>query len=136
MGTELSAICECGFRGLTHIGSSRAQHGKTFKYPHYCDACNSLTSVDLLCKPPSCSKCSSSNVHTYASHTSSLSYDSIFNKLPTKYLRFLGFNRRDEAYDESFCYPLKKTFVLLRGKNYCPKCRNASLIFSVERMYD
>ncbi len=136
MGTELTGECSCGYGKKVYIASGRAQHGKVFKYPHFCKSCDSLISVDLLSESQICTECGSDDVHSYAASTKTLSYKSLLNRLPTEVLRAAGYHRSEVVHEETFCYPLKKWFVFLRGDHFCPKCKNQSMRFFTSMLYD
>ena len=136
MGTELTGRCKCGYTDKVYIGSGRASHGKVFKYPHYCNSCNSVTSVEMLADEKKCSNCSGTNIQSYEADTKTLSYKSLLNRLPTELLAKTGYHRTDIVHEESFCYPLKKTFVLTRGMHYCPRCKEFGMTFFTSMLYD
>jgi ribosomal protein L37AE/L43A len=136
MGTELTGACKCGYGDKVYIGSGRASHGKLFKYPHSCNTCNSLTSVDMLAVAPSCSHCNSKDIRSYAANTKTLSYKSLLNRFPTELLAKTGYHRTDVVHDESFCYPIKKTYVFLRGNHHCPRCNENTMTFFTSMLYD
>jgi predicted RNA-binding Zn-ribbon protein involved in translation (DUF1610 family) len=136
MGTELTGRCKCGCEGKVYIASGRANHGKVFSYPHYCDACNSLISIDMLGSSQGCPNCGSKDIHSYQAATKTLSYDSLLNRLPTDLLRKAGYHRASEVHDESFCYPIKKHFPLLRGFHHCPQCKDQSMAFFTSMLFD
>ena len=136
MGKQLTGECDCGYVGEVYIASGRAQHGKKFAYPHYCTSCDSLISVDLLSESQTCKVCGSGDVHSYEALTKTLSDDSFLKKLPTNFLLKIGYHRLDAVQEETFCYPLKKTFVLLRGNHFCPKCKNQSMRFFTSMLFD
>jgi ribosomal protein L37AE/L43A len=136
MGTELTGRCDCGFGNKVYIASGRAQHGKVFKYPHYCSSCHSLISVDVLSDSQICSECGSDDIHSYAASTKTLSYKSLLSRFPTEVLKAAGYHRSDVVHEETFCYPLRKTFVFLRGDHYCPKCKKSTMRFFTSMLYD
>ena len=136
MGTQLTGQCKCGYDANVYIASGRAEHGKVFNYPHHCDSCNSLTSVDLLGNNYTCYECGSDQIHSYAAPTKTLSYDSIFNRLSTELLKSAGYHRADVVHEESHCYSLRKSFVFLRGNHYCPRCKENSMRFFTSMLYD
>lgn len=136
MGKQLTGECDCGYGGEVYIASGRAQHGKVFKYPYFCNSCDSLISVDVLSQSQSCSECGSDDVHSYEALTKTLSYKSLLNRLPNEVLKTAGYHRSDVVQEETFCYPLKKTFVFLRGNHYCPKCKVNSMRFFTSMFYD
>ncbi len=136
LGIELSGDCECGYKGQVYIASGRAQHGKVFQYPHYCDACSSLTTIDMLNETKACSECGSANIHSYEALTRTLPYSSIIAYLPISLLRFLGFHRANVMREEAYCYRLNKTFIFLQGDRFCPKCKENSMQFLTTVLYD
>lgn len=136
MGKELTGTCSCGYGKKVYIASGRAEHGKVFNYPHFCESCDSLISVDVLSESQICTECGSDDVHSYAAPTKTLSYKSLLNRLPTEVLRAAGYHRSEVVQEETFCYPLKKRFVFLRGDHFCPKCKNQSMRFFTSMLYD
>ena len=136
MGAVLTGRCECGYGGEVYIASGRALHGKVFNYPYYCDSCSSLTSVDVLSQPLICKECGSIEIHSYEALTKTLPYKSLLNRLPAAVLETAGYHRSDAVHEETFCYPLKKTFVLLREDHHCPKCKENSMRFVTSIRYD
>lgn len=136
MGTELTGKCSCGYQGKVYIASGRANHGKVFKYPHYCDDCSSLTSIDILSGRVACSECDSENVHSYEATSRTLSYKSLLNKMPADLLRKAGFHRSEEVHEETYCFPINKKFVFLRGDKFCPRCKCNSMSFFTSMLYD
>ena len=125
MGLGLLGHCKCGYEKDVYIGSGFAQHGKSFEYPHYCESCNSLTSVDVLKKNPKCAECGSEDIKSYEAITKELPDD--VSGLP--YFMMKDYHKPEDVQEEDFCYPLDKTFVLLKGNHYCPRCKENSLIF-------
>lgn len=136
MGKKITGECDCGYVGEAHIASGRAQHGKVFNYPHHCNSCDSLISIDVLCKYQICNQCGSTDVKSYKSLTKTLSHNSFLSKLSTDFLLKIGYHRSDVVHEETFCYPLKKKFVLLCGDHYCPKCKSHSMRFTTSMLYD
>jgi hypothetical protein len=98
LGTELTGKCECGYGSKVYIASGRALHGKVFNYPHYCDACSSLTSVDVLSPSLVCKECGSTEIHSYEAFTKTLSHKSLLNKLPAEVLKSVGHHRSDAVH--------------------------------------
>ena len=135
MGTQLTATCTCGVNEKVYIGSGRASHGEVFQFPYFCDDCCSIESIDVLENTLNCNKCVSSSIHSYASNTKTLSFNS-FNFLNTKILKFIGFHKRDDVVEESYCYVLKKYFVITKDKHYCPKCNEKNLTFHISALFD
>lgn len=136
MGTELTGQCSCGYKGKVYIGSGRAEHGKLFKFPHYCGSCNSLTSVDMLGEEIKCAECGSPEIYSYAAPTKTLAYNSLLNRLPLEMLKKAGYHKSEAVHDESFCYPIKKSFPFLRGNHFCPRCKEQSMTFFTSMLYD
>ena len=129
MGRELLGYCKCGYGKEVCIGGGFS--GKSFEFPHYCESCNSLTSVDVFKKKPKCTECGSKDIKSYEAITKELPKDV---RLPS----FLtnGYHKREDVQVENFCYSLDKTFVLLKGKHYCPRCKENSLMFPITCFFD
>lgn len=136
MGTQLTGQCGCGYEANVFIASGRANHGKVFKYPHYCDDCSSMTSIDILSGSNNCTECGGQNVHSYEASTKTLSYESLLNKLPTELLRKAGYHRSEDVHEETYCYPITKKFVFLRGAHHCPRCGGQTMKFFTSMLFD
>jgi Zn finger protein HypA/HybF involved in hydrogenase expression len=128
MGTGLKATCSCNYAAEASIGSSRAEHGKVFRFPHVCNDCQTVGSVDVLSEDPACDKCGSTNVTSYETKTK-LVPNRLLEKLGKDFLRKRGFHLQQEELDPSYCYVLEKTFTLLKWNNQCPKCKENELTF-------
>jgi|GEM_PF-986184 len=126
MGTSYAANCKCGYEGSAVVGSGRAHHGKVFKYPHACDHCLAVVSIDMLSGDLACPKCGNPNVKAY---------DTPIEK-PKK--RFFFWQKKivKPWAAESNCYVLKKTFALPLGPCYCPCCQAPSLRFTISMLFD
>ena len=128
MGTGLKGTCTCGYEAEASIGSSRAGHGKVFRFPHFCNDCQTVGSVDVLSERPACDNCESTNVTSYEANTK-LVPNRLLEKLGIDFLHKRGYHSRQEELDPSYCEKLKRTLVLLRWWNYCPKCQTTNLTF-------
>jgi Zn finger protein HypA/HybF involved in hydrogenase expression len=128
MGTGLKATCTCGYEAEASIGSSRAGHGKIFRFPHFCNDCQTAGSVDTLSERPACNNCGSTNVTSYETNTK-LVPNRLLERLGRDFLRKRGYHLQQEELDPSYCYVLEKTFIMLRWHNHCPKCQTNNLTF-------
>lgn len=135
MGTGLKTYCRCGYDTMTVSGSSRAEHGKSFKFPHICRHCKEAVSVDLLAKHVCCPECGSADIETYAAK-SKLTTNKLFRQLGKEILSKRGYHTREDQFSDDFCYVLKAHFVILRYGNECPSCGDSSLHFLSEIMFD
>jgi rRNA maturation endonuclease Nob1 len=135
MGTGLKTYCACGYETMTITGSSRAQHGKVFKFPHLCRSCKTAVSVDLLAEPLCCPDCGSFEVETYAAK-SKLTTDKLICLLGKDLLAKRGYHTREDQFSDDYCYVLEKHFQILREGNECPRCGCLGLKFLSEIMFD
>jgi hypothetical protein len=135
MGTGLKATCTCGYETEASIGSSRAGHGKVFRFPHFCNDCQTVGSVDVLSELPACNKCGSKNITSYETNTKRVP-NRLLERLGRDFLRKRGYHLRQEELDPTYCCVLEKTFIMLRGHNYCPECQTSSLTFYPEIYFD
>jgi predicted Zn-ribbon and HTH transcriptional regulator len=135
MGTGLKATCTCGHEAEASIGSSRAGHGKVFRFPHFCNDCKNVGSVDVLSERSACDKCGSTNVTSYETNTKRVP-NRLLERLDREFLRKRGYHLQQEELDPTYCYVLGKTFVMLRSLNNCPKCNSNNLIFSPYIYFD
>ena len=130
MGRELLGYCKCGYEKEVCIGGGFS--GKSFEFPHYCESCNSLTSVNVLKKKPKCTECGSKDIKSYEAITKELPDD--VSGLP--YFMMKDYHKREDVQVENFCHQLDKTFVLLKGNHYCPRCKENSLMFHITWFFD
>lgn len=128
MGTGVKATCTCSYNAEATIGSSRAGHGKIFRFPHFCNDCQTVVSVDVLSELPACNACGSINVTSYETNTKRVP-NRLLERLGREFLRKRGYHLQHEELDPSYCYVLEKTFVMLRWHNHCPKCQINNLSF-------
>jgi RNA polymerase subunit RPABC4/transcription elongation factor Spt4 len=135
MGTGLKTYCRCGYDTMTVSGSSRAQHGKVFKFPHLCRQCKSAVSIDLLAEHVCCPDCGSSDVESYATK-SKLITNELLSSLGKELLSKRGYHTREDQFSNDFCYVLNEHFVILRDGNECPACGEKSLRFFSSIMFD
>ena len=129
MGRELLGYCKCGYEKEVCIGGGFS--GKSFEFPHYCESCNSLTSVDVLKKRPKCTECGSKDIKSYEAITKELPKDVRLPSFLTE-----GYHKREDVQMEDSCHQLDKTFVLLKGNHYCPRCKENSLMFQITYFFD
>lgn len=135
MGTGLKSTCTCGYEAEASIGSSRAGHGKVFRFPHFCIDCQTVASVDMLTELPACDKCGSTNVTSYETNTRRVP-NRLLERLDKEFLRKRGYHLQQEELDPTYCYVLGKTFVMLRWHNHCPKCQVSNLSFNPYIYFD
>jgi len=128
MASGLKATCVCNYEAMSIIGSSRAENGKVFDFPHYCNDCQSVTRADLLSFAPCCNECGSTNITSYETSTRRTPF-SLLEKLGSKFLRNRGYHLLRDEVESTYCPHLEKTFVMLKEHNSCPKCKNKSLTF-------
>ena len=133
MGQILGATCVCGYKGEAVFGAGRSDFLEVCDFPHYCDSCNEVVSVDIFKEELNCPKCKSSDVHSYEAQSKPPKYKFI-EKLSDKNLNKFGFHRRNDEQDS--WYGKSKTHVLLRGPHHCPKCDKDSLKFFTKIMFD
>ena len=128
MGTGLKSKCTCGYEAEASIGSSRAGHGKVFRFPHLCTDCQTVGSIDVLSECHACNNCGSINVISYETKTKRVP-NRLLERLGREFLRKRGYHLQQEELDPSYCYVLEKMFVMLRWHNHCPKCQTNNLTF-------
>ena len=136
MGQEFIGKCNCGLEKEVYIGSSRNDHGNKFDYPHYCNVCNSLTTVNILKKNIVCNVCGSNDVHSYAAKTTTLPLESKLNLQSNKELERLGVHKSNLVAETTYCPDLDKDLILFKSKNFCPACKENSLRFTISADYD
>lgn len=133
MGQILGAVCECGYNGKATLGAGRSDFREVCKFPHYCDSCKEVVSVDIFKEEHLCPTCKSHDVHTYEAQTTRLKNEA-HEQLSDVHLERLGLHRRSDEQDS--WYGKDKSHILLRGPHYCPKCEKNSLKFFTEIMFD
>jgi len=66
MGSAYAAACKCGYKAPEcPISSTRAQHGRQWWYPHACDTCRAVVSIDLLSDNRACPHCGNEDVVSF-----------------------------------------------------------------------
>ena len=105
MGSQVKAICTCGFKKEIMIGGGMFTFNKIQYFPCLCENCQDIVQVNILEEHPSCTSCKSLKVTTYN------------NK------QLIGRKGKIEV---------ARSFdnVLTNGSYKCPKCKNNSLHFT------
>ena len=135
MGSAYATACKCGYKAPEcPISSTRAQHGRQWWYPHACDTCRAVVSIDLLSDNRACPHCGNEDVVSFEEPQPPEVQQSFWDKLRGKE-PLVPENLQDPV-SSSFCYVLKKTFVLRRGKHRCPSCGDSGLEFFRTGFFD
>ena len=135
MGSAYAAACKCGYKASEFpISSTRAQHGRQWWYPHVCDRCRAVFSIDLLSDTHSCPQCGNEDVVSFEEPQPPVVQQSFWDKLRGKEPP-VPENLQDPV-SSLFCYVLKKTFVLRKGKHRCPSCGDTGLEFFRTGFFD
>lgn len=127
MGISFTAVCKCRYRVEVPTTSSRSRHGKDWWWPHACDACGSVVSINLLSDAHGCPNCGSGKVASYEEPRPPAVKLTFWQKLKG-YRPPKPENLRDPLYS-GYCGVQKKDFVIKRGKHHCPKCGETELQF-------
>lgn len=131
MGKLLSAECSCGYSTSVAVGSGREMHGRVFEFPHLCAGCRETVAVDVLQPQGSCPVCNSINLRIYGAQE----HDGAKKK--SWFQRLLAGNSEPiPTVVSAYCYNLETTFEIEDRGHVCPKCKNQTLKFSVEAMFD
>lgn len=131
MGKLLSAECSCGYSTSVAVGSGRELHGILFEFPHLCAACGEVVAADLLRTKVSCPICNSPDLKIYGTHEpDGATKKSWFQKL------FSGIGEPVPTVVSEYCYNLETTFEIEDSGHTCPKCKEQTLRFSIEAVFD
>lgn len=131
MGKLLNAECPCGYRTSVAVGSGREQHGKVFEFPHHCARCSETVTADLLQPRVFCPGCNGTALKIYGTQEQDgAKKKSWFQKL------FSGSGEPVTTVVSEYCYHLETTFEIEDRVHFCPKCKEQTLKFTVEAMFD
>jgi Zn finger protein HypA/HybF involved in hydrogenase expression len=131
MGKLLKAECSCGYKTSVAVGSGRELHGSVFEFPHLCGKCSETVTADLLQPRVSCPVCNSIDLKIYGTQEhDGAKKKSWFQKL------FAGSDEPVPTVVSEYCYNLETTFEIEDRGYFCPKCKEKSLKFSVDAMFD
>lgn len=140
MGSTLNAQCPCGYEGSATVASGRRDHGKVFYYPHCCEDCKAVVSIDILKPEQSCPTCGGSSLTRYGVAIKELPYG--------RWERFKAWLNGDykrhaqltQTYkfksDATYCYRTHTTYVLPVEPSMCPVCKKDSLSFRPGVLFD
>lgn len=117
------------------MGSTRAQYGKSFDFPHHCRVCHQTVSVDLMSEAPACPRCGSTNVISYEARTRRCS-DSLERIVTPEMRSRLGLHRRLDEAGRAHCDMRPEPFILLNNGSTCPACLEDRLCFEADVWYD
>ncbi len=131
MGKILAAECSCGYSASVAVGSGRELHGIVFEFPHLCAGCSETVAADLLKSKVCCPICNSPSLKIYGTQEhDGAKKKSWFQKL------FRGSDEPVPTVVSEYCYNLETTFEIEDRCHPCPKCKEQTLKFSVEAMFD
>lgn len=133
MGEVVKAKCSCGYEEEAVIGAGRFDFKEVCKFPHFCNSCNRVTSVDIFKEVYECKHCNGADVHSYESITKVVKYN-FLERFSDETLTKYGYHRRSQEYTS--WYGRTKNHVLMRGKHYCPNCKESNLTFKITMMFD
>jgi hypothetical protein len=133
MGEVVTATCTCGYKENAAIGAGRSDFKVVCKFPHFCNSCSQVTSVDIFKSEHVCKHCGSYDVHSYESSTKVTPYK-FMERFSDEILKKYGYHRK--SYEYTSWYGTTKNHVLMRGKHYCPNCKCNSLQFQITMMFD
>lgn len=118
MGAIRQGQCPCGYHSDDIYTGFSGMTGREFNdFPCYCEDCNSLVILDLSAYEVVCSKCCSHNVFPY-------DHETICN-LPTKIIHTVDLR-------PGVCRELN----LSEDNNLCPNCKEYTLKFEFEGLWD
>jgi len=112
MGSQVTAICECGVEAKILIGGSMINFMTTCYFPCLCDSCHNIVQTNLLAKVPRCPECGTANP---------IPYDD------PRILGSLG-ERTVAEWNMQEC--LARELILTDGSYKCPKCEKMTLQFT------
>lgn len=132
MGKLLKAECSCGYETSVAVGSGREQYGKIFEFPHLCTKCSEAVTADLLQPQVTCPLCNSSNLKIYGTQE----HDSAKKK--SWFQKLFGGTKSEPlpTVVSMYCYSIETTFEIEDRGHFCPKCKEQTLRFSIEAMFD
>ena len=131
MGKLLNAECSCGYRTTVAVGSEREQYGTIFEFPRFCTQCDETVTADLLQPQVTCPSCNSIGLKIYGSQEDQgAKKKSWFQKL------FSGSDEPVPTVVSAYCHNLETTFEIVDRGYFCPKCKEQTLKFSIEAMFD
>jgi hypothetical protein len=133
MGEVVSSTCICGYEAEAVIGAGRLDFKEVCKFPHYCDSCNQVTSIDIFKTKRTCNNCKSQAVHSYEANTKRVPYE-FLEKISDETLKKYGYHKRHHEYT-SWCGK-EKSHVILHGTHHCPSCKKNTLQFKIKLMFD
>jgi predicted RNA-binding Zn-ribbon protein involved in translation (DUF1610 family) len=134
MASAYAAACKCGYKAEFPISSTRAQHGRQWWYPHACETCRAVVSIDLLSDNHSCPQCGNKDVVSFEEPQPPEIKPSFWERLRGNEPRVPEDLRNPIS--SSFCYVLRKTFILRKGNHRCPSCGNTALEFFRTGFFD
>ena len=111
MGSEVIAVCDCGYRARSLIGGGMATFEEVCYFPACCEQCHELVEVNLLANPVRCPECDGSQV------------------IPYDDAKLIGERGANEVESWNMEEELGRELVLTDGSYYCPSCGKFKLKF-------
>lgn len=147
MGVNFRATCDCGYVGSANCGSSRAEHGRVFQFPHLCRQCREVVGADRLEPTPRCPTCGATGADLTLYGTAVTNETKPLPSAWQMFKRWLSNGWRqvrvgtasdqlEHVVNSEFCYRQHKTYTIKSEAYECPKCGLKGLRFAVDAHFD
>jgi hypothetical protein len=112
MGTQITAMCDCGLEAGVRVGGGMADFTTTCYFPCLCRNCHNIVQTNMLAKELRCPKCRTANPIPYDD-------PSVLGSLGKRIVA--DWNMQED---------LGRVLTLTDGRYECPKCGKMSLTFT------
>jgi Zn finger protein HypA/HybF involved in hydrogenase expression len=112
MGSQVTALCECGLKSTILIGGGMANFMDTCFFPCLCEHCRAVVQINLLAERIQCPKCQATKV------------------IPYDDTRLIGRAGNHQTASWDMKKQLGRELILTDGDYKCPQCENNTLHFS------
>lgn len=141
MGSLLSCKCSCGYKAEAWVATSRAGHGKYFRWPFLCSGCKQVVSVDVYAYPEHCPECQSSKITRYGLLIPDPPAGGVARILDAITAARRRYKRQmvrlyDSRVEMAFAGRDNVTYGLPRQDYECPRCGDLTLTFKLEALVD
>lgn len=135
------ARCACSYQAEVFLGSVRANYLHSFEFPHICEHCREVVSVQMCCKKPVCPSCGKQELISlgYEVPPQQTGLQSLIEKGSETLKERLAetrVSREGKTLIETLNFCSHRSWALTEGPHPCPSCSGKILYLKLGALYD
>lgn len=138
---SVHAKCKCSYEAEVFLGAVRSNYLESFKFPHTCQDCSKVVTVQMCCENPVCPSCGGTNLTSlgYEMPKQSTGVPGLIEKGLSKLRQdktAASESREGRTLSETWNFCSQRSWALTEGPHACPSCEEKSMFLSLGALYD